>query len=256
MNNVSYLYNYVTNSLILISNFVHIIIHYQLINKTNKMKKRNLFLGVAIISLALTSCKDEKVTAAEKSVDTYVVYVDSVGNIEAAEAKANWQAIDDSYQIKVVEADLALENLKEKEAAQARIDASKAKYAALQAQIEADMQAEAMANSKQLLRNALFGEGKIGEDMSFAWVNKDNILAVYDQFINTAIDNKDSYSREDWDEIKLMYEALDSRKNTVEKEGLTSADNRKIAGLKLKFGPVYTLKRMSSKTEEMKEAKE
>lgn len=220
------------------------------------MKKRNLFLGVAIISLAFTSCKDEKVTAAEKSVDTYVVYVDSIGNIETTEAKANWQTIDDSYQIRVVEAELALENLKEKEKAQERIDASKAKYEALRMQMEADMQAEAMANSKQLLRNTLFGEGKIGDDMNFGWVNKDNILAVYDQFINTAVDNKDSYSREDWDEIKLMYEALDSRKNTVEKEGLTSADNRKIAGLKLKFGPVYTLNRMGAKTEEMKEAKE
>jgi hypothetical protein len=40
--------------------------------------------------------------------------------------------------------------------------------------------------------------------------------------------NKDKYSREDWDEIKLMYEALDSRKNTVEKEGLSSEDNRKL----------------------------
>jgi hypothetical protein len=31
-----------------------------------------------------------------------------------------------------------------------------------------------------------------------------------------------------------LYEALDSRKNTVEKKVLS--DNRKIAGLKLKFG--------------------
>ena len=163
------------------------------------MKKRNLFLGLALVALVFTSCKDEKVTAAEKSVDTYVIYVDSIGNIETNEVKANWQAIDEIYQIKVVEADLALENLKEKEAAQTRIDASKAKFSALQAQIEANMQAEAMANSKQLLRNALFGEGKIGNDMNFDWVNKDNILAVYDQFVNTAKDNKDSYSREDWD---------------------------------------------------------
>ncbi|MDD3721186.1 MAG: hypothetical protein PHW92_01680 [Lutibacter sp.] len=219
------------------------------------MKKRNLFLGLALVSLVFTSCKDEKVTAAEKSVDTYVVYVDSIGNIEAAEVKANWQAIDDAYQIKVADADMALENLKEREKAQERIDASKAKYAALQAQIEADRQAEAMANSKQLLRSSLFGEGKIGDDMNFGWVNKDNILSVYDKFVNTVVDNKDSYSREDWDKIKLMYEALDSRKNTVENEGLTSADNRKIAGLKLKFAPVYALNRIGSKTEEMKEAK-
>lgn len=220
------------------------------------MKKRNLFLGAVIISLAFTSCKDEKVTAAEKSVDTYVVYVDSIGNIEAAEAKANWQVINDSYQIKVTEAEMALDNLKEKEAAQTRIDESKAKFEALKAQMEADMQAEAMANSKQLLRNALFGEGKIGDDMNFDWVNKDNILAVYENFVNVADANKDNYSREDWDEIKLLYEALDSRKNTVENEGLSSADNRKIAGLKLKFAPMLTFNRMGAKTEEMQEAKE
>jgi len=52
-----------------------------------------------------------------------------------------------------------------------------------------------------------------------------------------------------------MYEALDSRKNTVEKEGLTSEDNRKIAGLKLKFAPMYTLNRMGAKSEENKAAK-
>ena len=220
------------------------------------MKKTNLFLGLAIAALAFTSCKDEKAVAAEKSVDTYVVYVDSIGNIEASEVKANWQIIVDSYQMRVSEAEMALENLKEKEAAQARIDASKAKFEALRAQMEAEMQAEMAANSKQALRNTLFGEGKIGDDMNFDWVNKDNILAVYEQFVNTAEANKDNYSREDWDEVKLMYEALDSRKNTVENEGLSSDDNKKIAGLKLKFAPMLTFNRMGAKTEEMKEAKE
>ena len=220
------------------------------------MKKTNLFLGLAIAALAFTSCKDEKAVAAEKSVDTYVVYVDSIGNIEASEVKANWQIIVDSYQMRVSEAEMALENLKEKEAAQARIDASKAKFEALRAQMEAEMQAEMATNSKQALRNALFGEGKIGDDMNFDWVNKDNILAVYEQFVNTAEANKDNYSREDWDEVKLMYEALDSRKNTVENEGLSSDDNKKIAGLKLKFAPMLTFNRMGAKTEEMKEAKE
>ncbi|MFA5298074.1 MAG: hypothetical protein WC389_07680 [Lutibacter sp.] len=220
------------------------------------MKKSNLFLGLALVSLVFTSCKDEKVTQAEKSVDTYVVYVDSISNVEAAQVKTNWQAINDSYQIRVSEAESALDVVKEKEKAQERIDASKAKFEALKAQMEADMQAEAAANSKQTLRNALFGEGKIGDDMNFSWVNKDNILAVYQNFVDAAEKNKDNYSREDWDEVKLLYEALDSRKNTVEKEGLTSPDNRKIAGLKLKFAPMLTFNRMGAKNEEMKEAKE
>jgi hypothetical protein len=35
------------------------------------------------------------------------------------------------------------------------------------------------------MRNALFGEGKISDDMNFDWVNATNILGVYDQFVNT-----------------------------------------------------------------------
>ncbi|WP_300570713.1 hypothetical protein [Flavobacterium sp.] len=228
------------------------------------MRTRNLLLGVALIALGFTSCKDDKQMKAEKSVDTYVVYVDSLGNVSDAEAQANWDEIDAAYQLRASNAELALEDLKDKEAAQARIDASRAKYEALKAKMEAENQTEVAVNaegtdatvsSKQKLRNALFGEGKIGEDMSFAWVNKDNIRGVYSQFVGTVEQNKDSYSREDWDEIKIMYEALDSRKNTVEKEGLSGEDNKKIAGLKMKFAPMLTVNRMGAKSEETQKAK-
>ena len=111
------------------------------------------------------------------------------------------------------------------------------------------------ANPKQQLRDALFGAGKIGDDMNFKWVNKDNIHEVYQNFVSTAENNKDKYSREDWDEVKLMWEALDSRKNTVEKEGLSSSDNRKIASLKIKFAPMMLVNRMGAKAAETKAAK-
>jgi hypothetical protein len=223
------------------------------------MKNTKLFLGIALVALGFASCKDEKETQAQKTVDTYVMYVDSLGNVASLDAKGNWQAIDADYQMRSVEADAALANLKDKIAAQERIDASRAKYLELKAKVEADLAADqpaAVVNPKQQLRNALFGEGKIGDDMNFNWVNASNIHRVYQQFIHTAEDRKDSYSREDWDEVKLMYEALDSRKNTVENEGLTAEDNRKIAGLKFKFAPMLKLNRMGAKSEEMKEAKQ
>jgi hypothetical protein len=53
--------------------------------------------------------------------------------------------------------------------------------------------------------------------MNFDWSKWDNIHSVYRQFIHTAEDNKDNYSREDWDEVKLMYEALDSRKTLLKR---------------------------------------
>lgn len=223
------------------------------------MKIKKLILGMFVIALGFSSCKDEKERKAEKAVDAYVVYVDSLEK-DSVVTKDNWATIQANYELRNAEAETALANLKDDKEAQERINASRAKYEELKAKIEAETEAENQAklaaNPKQRLRDALFGEGKVGEDMNFDWVNANNILSVYQLFVDTAEKNKDSYTREDWDEVKLMYEALDSRKNTVEKEGLTSSDNSKIAGLKLKFAPMYTLNRMGAKSTEMQKAKE
>lgn len=217
------------------------------------MKTRNLLFGIALIALGFASCKDEKEVQAEKAVDNYVVYVDSIEKVAIEDAQNNWDGIDAGYQLRMNEAEANLANLKDSVKAQERILASKDKYEVIRTKMVVKTP---VVTSKQRLRNALFGEGKIGDDMSFDWVDAGNIHSVYQTFIHTAEDNKDSYTREDWDEIKLMYEALDSRKNTVEKEGLSKDDNKKIAALKFKFGPMMTVNRMGAKSEEMKEAKQ
>lgn len=216
------------------------------------MKNTQLLFGLAFVAMGFVSCKDEKAAQAEKTIDSYVVYVDSIKNVTAENAKTNWKAIESGYATRAEKAEMALADIKENAKAQERLESSKAKYEAF----KAEMAALNAPSKMQKMRDALFGEGKIGEDMNFDWVNAKNIHSVYQQFVHTVENNKDSYSREDWDKIKMMYEALDSRKNTVEKEGLTSEDNRKIAGLKLKFAPMYTLNRMGAKSEETAKAKE
>jgi hypothetical protein len=219
------------------------------------MKSNSLFIGIAMVAIIMTSCKDEKSEQAEKSVQNFVVYTDSIDGVETQEAQKNWDAIESAYQSRVTEAETALKDLKDQQAAQEKIDAGKTKYATYKANVQTQMSVNMKPNPKQQLRNALFGEGKIGDDMNFAWVNKDNIHDVYQQFVHTAEDNKDNYTREDWDEVKLMYESLDSRKNTVEKEGLSSKDNLKIAGLKIKFAAMAKVNRVGAKGDEMAEAK-
>jgi hypothetical protein len=44
------------------------------------MKSTNLVLGMAVIVLGFTSCK-EKAEEANKTVESYVVYVDSLENV-------------------------------------------------------------------------------------------------------------------------------------------------------------------------------
>lgn len=224
------------------------------------MKKSKLVLGIAVVALGFASCKDEKEVKAQKTVDTYVMYVDSLGNASSLDGDGNWQAINADYEMRSVVADSAIEKLKDKIAAKERVEASRSKYAALKAKIEAERESKKMVvttvGPKQKLRNVFFGEGKVGEDMNFSWVNKDNILKVYDVFFQSYKDNKHNFSREDYDEVKVLYEGLDSRKNTVEKEGLTSSDNRKIASIKFKFAPMFKINRIGAKSAEMKKAKQ
>ena len=221
------------------------------------MKTNQILLGTAILALGFTSCKNNDDELRVKRVDTYTVYVDSIGNVAAADAKNNWAAIDAEYDRRIMDADAAIAEMSDKTAAQERLDASKARYQALKDKYNAELEAEkaAMADPQVKFRDSFFGAGVLGKDMNFNWVNKDNILKAYNDFNNALEANKDRMSREDLDMAKAMYEALDSRKNTVEKEGLSTADNLKIAELKFKLGPKMKALRVTAKAEENADAK-
>lgn len=212
------------------------------------------FLLIAVLSVfTLISCKNEKETYAEKAVADYEMFVDSINNVAVADLKTDWDSIENDHQRRKLIAENALLELENREEYEGKIVVSSDRYELYKSSYLAQ---QPKIVTKSAVRTALFGSNDMGDDMSFNWVNKTNILSVYDNFVSTVEKNKDAYSREDWDEIKLLYEALDTRKNTVENEGLSSSDNSKIASLKIKFAPMYTLNRMGSKAEENSEAKE
>jgi len=217
------------------------------------MKKLKLTFAIVTALVAFSSCKDEKQEKAEKSLHAYSNYIDSLSNVEQQKASENWAVIENDYAKLKSEAEVSIANATDKTKLQDSLDTASLRYEELKTNI-LDAKEKA-ADTKTIKYKNLFGPNYVSDDMKFNWVNKDNILSVYDNFVNTVQKNKDSYSREDWDEIKMVYEALDSRKNTVEKEGLSSHDNNKIAGLKLKFAPMYTLNRMGAKSEENAAAK-
>jgi hypothetical protein len=219
------------------------------------MKKIKLTFAFLAVILTVISCKDEKQEKAQKALNAYTKYVDSVDNIEEEKAIANWDVIENDQAKLKMEAENAVEISSDKTKLQTDLTESEKKYEELKTTILTEKANTSTDDPKTMRYKALFGPNYINDDMKFNWVNKDNILSVYDNFVTTVHKNKDSYSREDWDEIKMVYEALDSRKNTVEKEGLTSHDNNKIALLKLKFAPMYTLNRMGAKADENAEAK-
>lgn len=220
------------------------------------MKTLKLTLAMVAFAAIFTSCKDTQKDVAQESVDKYTMYIDSVSNVTSAEASKNWNDIESNYQKNKEEANNAIVDVKENSEMQASIDESTDQFLVFKAKVKAETEAMQAENLKVMMRQSLLGTGFDNNDMKFTWIHKDNILSVYQNFVDTVEKNKDSYSREDWDEIKLLYEAIDTRKNTVENEGLTSEDNRKIAGLKLKFAPMYTFNRMGAKSSENAAAKE
>jgi len=213
------------------------------------MKKLNVFLGAAVLAAGFTSCKSETETVAEKNVDRYVVFVDSIKGLDAAERSANWAAIDAEYERRMAEADAAIAEMKDNEEVRTRIETTKTTYTTIRTEAQSAAStstgagaagsgtdgATAATGSGKATPMALFGNA----DTSFAWVNKDNILATYQKFVDNFTSNADNYTEDEFKQIKAWYETLDERKNTVEKEGLTGEDNRKIAALKVKFAPTF-----------------
>ena len=220
------------------------------------MKNLKSIVAISFIAVAFGSCADQKKTQAEKAVNNYVAYIDSVGNVTSDDLAEKWDDVESDYIAKKIEAESALENLEDRMELDQKLEAGSKKYEEFKANLLAEKQKMEAVNYKAKVRSALFVGQQIGDDMNFAWVNKDNILQTYETFVNTASDNKDNYTREEWDEIKLLYEALDTRKNTVEKEGLSTSDNLKIAGLKTRFATFFKVNRISAKSEENAEAKE
>lgn len=229
------------------------------------MKKEILKMGLlAMLLLSAVSCKNKERELADKRISELESFVDSLKLVSVEERQANWEKIASDYDQKNSNANQSLSSFDEKArvASQEKIDASGSTYNELKVVNVTKPDPEKIVvvknrkpNVHQLLRNQFFGEGKIGEDMSFTWVNKSNILKVYEGFFESYKANKHNFSREDYDETKLLYEALDSRKNTVEKEGLTSEDNGKIAAIKFKFAPMFKINRIGAKSKENADAK-
>jgi len=224
------------------------------------MKKSQLIFGAAILVAGFTACSSSN-NPAKADVVILSQYVDSVVKEEPVYTMDNWKAIDNGYQERALNAEKNMAEMTDDDKATA--EASKAKYAELKAKYEANLketentakQNAANTDYRQVLRNNLFGDGMIGADIKFGFVTANNIKDVYEKFVGTVGDNKNNYTREDWDEIKVLYEALDNRKNEIEKD-LDGKDNRRIAELKIKFASIKAFKRTGEKVKENSKSKE
>ena len=216
------------------------------------MKNLKFLLITFLSGIALLSCKNEKQTNAEKVVADYENYIDSINNLALLDIESRWDYIENDYQLRKLATENELVAIENREDLQEKVALSNQKYELYRTNYLEHLE----KNKKEQFRVTLFGKENAANDTSFTWINKDNIVSVFDKFTATVTENKNRYSREDWDEIKMLYEALGTRKNTVEKEGLSSSDNMKIAAIKIKFAPMLAINRAGEKSKENTEAKE
>lgn len=205
----------------------------------------------AVAGMAACGGRNKGVEQSVRDLDTYVDSVER-DNVNYYNDDSYWSSVDAKYEEKRQQIEAKSEQMDEKlkaEYAQLQME-----YAALKEKYVAE-RAKAKANNyRAVLRTALFGEGVIGDDMSFNFMTAANAKSVYENFVNTVSDNKEVYSREDWDEIKVLYEAMDTRKNEIEKE-LSGADNRSIAAQKIRFAAIKATNRPGAKAAENAAAK-
>jgi hypothetical protein len=216
------------------------------------MKKVTVIFS-CIAMIGFVACESKEKMEAHSTKKELNHYIDSVRGVTPEYTNNYWVNVDEGYDRRVEKAELAAREEQEKK----DIEKSKADYQELKNKYVADAaknNEQVAATKKQALRNALFGEGKINTDVNFSWVTAANIKGVYENFVNTVDANKKMYTREDWDEVKFLYEALDTRKNEVEKE-LPSKDNMKIAKEKIRFVSIEKIDRPLSKASENSEAK-
>ena len=86
-------------------------------------------------------------------------------------------------------------------------------------------------------------------DMDLSAVTASNIVAVYAGFVDIVDAQKDIYTREDWDEVDILWDALNERKNELE-DNLSNEQRMKISEDKVKYGTFKTLNKLPAKLEE------
>jgi hypothetical protein len=198
------------------------------------MKKFHLMISTAIVLGAFTACSSSN--SGRNDADNLSQYVDSVDHLEPVYTEANWKTIDEGYRDRNREAEKNMASMPADD--KEKIEAAQAKYTALKNKYEAKMgEGNKMEVEKDdykvKLRKDLFN-GKLGTDMAFGWMTPANAVETYEKFVKMVENHKNDYTKEDWDEIKVLYKALDTRKEQIDGD-ISAGDRMKIAGLKTEY---------------------
>jgi len=223
-----------------------------------KMKKLILLTIVAAGFIACNSNKTETVEVSPMTtLEAWLDSIDGLGDVSAEQMTA----IQAEYDAATAGMDASTMD----DAQKSEWDAIASRWETFKANNAADESTEGEGeegtatpvseeHAKEIYTEFL-GDVQMADANDYTFMTADNALATYEGFAAKAKMHKDDYSSDDWNFVKAMYEKIDARKNEVEKD-LKSADNLKIAKIKLKLAPMFKLGKIGAKIDEKVEQKE
>ena len=207
------------------------------------MKKYLLMMSICgMMIFIFNACNKNK----SEAYDDYRKYVTTKVDSADRYFDREWDELERDYEAKKANVDRDIDKLDDK---------TKAEYRELDDRwnkFKAEYQDHRTQKDMETFRSKLL-PADVSND--FSNVGPDRLLAVYTYFVDYVDNHKDEFTREQWDQIELLYERLDTHKNEVEKN-LPSGDNGKIATQKLRYAAIKTVNRPTTKPEENEKAKE
>lgn len=191
--------------------------------------------------ILIVSCNEAERKNAENTVKKYAGFVDSVDVLEVKTASKNWDAIQGKNDHHKINAEIALNKVTDKGNIEKKLNRAILKFERFKGKVMLEKEKSKIERMKRKLGKVLLGDLYTYNDVQLLWITRKNVLRVYQKFIAKINQDQDTFTEEDWEEIKALYEALEKRRDEIEKEGLSGIESREIVLLKLKYAPIFTV---------------
>lgn len=214
-----------------------------------QFKKMKKLILLAVLAAGFIACNSNKGAEQSVELDNLNAWLDSVSNLENVTVE-QWTSIEGEYAMATMSIDTATMD----ESGKVKYTESVSRWEMMKAANMEKMNAEAAAVSVVMTPEMItefYGPGIImANENDYSFMTAENALAIYENFYDRAVFHKDDYTSDQWNLVKAMYEKMDAQKNVVEKEGLKTSDNLKIAKTKAKFVVLFNTNKTEAKIEE------
>lgn len=212
------------------------------------MKKTLSIILLAFTGAAFTACSENK--QADRKYEDFKEFVSERRDSVDRYFDREWAEMENEYNDKRMKAEEKMNEWPEE--TKAEFESLQNDWEQFRSEYEVEKNRRDMEQKTADMLKNVFPEG-ISNDMNN--VTSSNLLAIHTHFVDYVSAHKDDLTREQWDRVEFLWEALGTKKNEVEKD-LKTSDNLKIAEQKLRYGAIKAVNRPVAKAEENEAAKE